>query len=311
MTRTASLNSDLAECRQYYDLVPEHLHSIPSKRKPDDKELWVLFVMLVGLIDRIERVVASINLDKALEQSSSSAMDFFRAAILPRRSLYAELASDLYMLRHPDSQVAALLEGDSEQPIEHIFWLGWQYCENSVNDDPDALASAVDLRDAEVLLFSPFFRPDEWVRNAKDIDPLMGKEIEFLLNSSVRTRLRELAHSFILGNYLAATGLSRSILEYVLIDKAKKLGINPSAQDPDHPGWMKRLGVLVEEFKDAKPALASDMESIVEAGNSTMHPKRNESIALLPLAMREKALTSIGALRRVIDSLYYPKPNAD
>jgi hypothetical protein len=134
----------------------------------------------------------------------------------------------------------------------------------------------------------------------------MGQQIELRLNRSVRIRLRELAHSFILGNYLAATALSRSILEYVLLDRASTLGIDPSAQDPNHPGWMKRLGVLVELFKRAQPALGVDMDAVVEAGNSTMHPKRREAIVLTPFALREKALASIGALRRVIHLLYFP-----
>ena len=307
MTRTASLNSDLAECRQYYELVPAHLHFPSSNRKPSDNELWALFAMLVELIDRIERQLASINLDNALEQSSSSATDFFREMVLPRRSLYSKLASELYLIGHPDSQnVAQPDEGEGRRPIEDIFWIGWQFCENSIADGQDALARPENVRDAEALLFSQFFRPDEWMRNAKDINPLMGKNIEVLLNLTVRTRLRELAHSFILSNYLATTALSRSILEYVLIAKAAALGINPSAQDPKHPSRMKRLSVLVDEFKGAKPALATDLEAIVEAGNATLHPRRNEVIALLPLALREKALASIGALRRVIDSLYYP-----
>ena len=310
MTRTASLNSDLAECRQYYELVPVRLHLPSSTRKPSDNELWVLFAMLVELIDRIERQFASINLDNALEQASSSATDFFRETILPRRSLYSSLASELYLLGHPESQNAAQPDGEGKTPIEDIFWIGWQYCENSIAEGPDSLASLESVRDAEVLLFSSFFRPDEWVRNAKDINPLMGRGIDSLLNVSVRARLRELAHSFILGNYLAATALSRSILEYVLLTKAGALGINPSAQDRNYPKRMKRLGVLVEDFKDAKPELATDMEAIVEAGNTTLHPKRKEVIALLPLALREKALASISALRRVIDSLYYPRPDA-
>ena len=311
MTRAASLNSDLAECRRYYELVPAHLHEASSNRRQSfDNELWVLFAMLVELIDRIERQLAGINLENALEQGSNSATDFFRKAILPRRSSYSKLASELYEASHPGSQNFVPSEGEDRRPIEGIFWTGWQYCENCIAEGDEALASTGSVRDAEVLLFSSFFRPDEWVRNAKDIDPLMGKEIDLLLNSSVRTRLQELAHSFILGNYLAATALSRSILEYVLITKAGTLGIDPSAQNPKFPGRMKRLGVLVDEFKDAKPALAIDMEAIVEAGNATLHPKRKEAIALLRLALREKALTSIGALRRVIDLLYFPKPGA-
>jgi len=310
MTRSASLNSDLAECRQYYDLVPDRLKSPSPDQQSIDGELWVLFVMLVEMIDRIERQLARITLDNSLEQSSGTATTFFRESILPNRSLYSRLASELYVLSHPNAEVFLPTRAAVGSPIEDIFWTGWQYCENSSSDGDDSLASRSDLEDAELLLFSPFFRPDEWLRNAKEIDPLMGSRIDSLLNLSIRIRLRELSHSFVLGNYLAATALCRSMLEYVLIAKASAYGIDPSAHDRNHPNRMKRISSLVDEFSRAVPSLTTDMEAIVDAGNATMHPKRKEVIALLPLAMRENALLAIRALRRVIESLYYPSSGA-
>jgi hypothetical protein len=56
---------------------------------------------------------------------------------------------------------------------------------------------------------------------------------------------------------------------------------------------------LIQNIKDR-------MELIVDAGNKTLHPKKKDQLAFLPTALRHYALTSIDAVRRIIEERYIP-----
>jgi hypothetical protein len=154
------------------------------------------------------------------------------------------------------------------------------------------------------LIYSSFFRPDEWLRNADQIEPVLGVAAEQRIPSNVRIRLKELYRSFILGNYLSAIALSRAILEYALVDRSAKIGINSLSDDPRYPNRTRKLGLLVEDAGEQRPELKLDMESIVDAGNMTLHPKKKDNLVLLPGVLRDYALTSLKAVRGIVEKLY-------
>jgi hypothetical protein len=170
------------------------------------------------------------------------------------------------------------------------------------NLDNSGTYTDADLQVVEDLVYSPFFEPDQWLRNAETIGPVLGPRAGIRVPGNVRVRLREVVRSFILGNYLAAIALSRAILEYSLIDRASTVGIDP--RDPDQPGRNKGLSWLVEDASERWPHLRLPMESIVEAGNQTLHPKKGDNLALLPTALRNYALTSVQAARTIVEELY-------
>jgi hypothetical protein len=135
----------------------------------------------------------------------------------------------------------------------------------------------------------------------------LGKAAEQRIPNNIRIRLKELYRSFILGNHLAAIALARAVLEYALVDRSAKIGINPLSDDPRYPNRTRKLGMLVEDASENRPELKLDMKSIVDAGNKTLHPKKKDNLVLLPDALRGLALTSIKAVRRVVENLYLEK----
>jgi hypothetical protein len=163
------------------------------------------------------------------------------------------------------------------------------------------------LKATERLIYSSFFQPDEWLRNADEIEPVLGDAAEQRIPSNIRIRLKELYRSFILGNYLSTIALARAVLEYALVDRSSSIGINPLSDDPHYPNRTRPLGMLVEDASEKRPELKLDMESIVDAGNKTLHPRKRDKLVLLPGALRDLALTSINSVRGVVVHLYLKK----
>ena len=145
------------------------------------------------------------------------------------------------------------------------------------------------------------------MNNADEIEPILGRAAEQRIPGNIRVRLRELYRSFILGNYLAAIALARAILGYALVNRSANIGINPFSDDPHNPNRVRKLGMLVEAASESRPELRLGMESIVDAGNQTLHPKKKDNLVRLPSALRHLALTSIKAVRGVVENLYLGK----
>lgn len=185
-------------------------------------------------------------------------------------------------------------------PVWNIFATGLDFWEN----DNSEIFSREALGDADRLLYSSFFRPDEWLRNAKSLDPFLGNAAESKIPNNIRIRVKELYRSFILGNYLAAIALARAILEYSLIDKSSKTGVNPLSTDPRYPNRTRRLRSLVNDVSARIPQLQKDMETIVDAGNRTLHQRKDDKIVFLPIVLHELAFDSIKAVRGVVEHLY-------
>ena len=154
------------------------------------------------------------------------------------------------------------------------------------------------------LLFSSFFDPDQWMRNSYELHPVSGEGADRLAPSNIRVRVRELYRSFVLGNYLAAIALTRAILEYAIVDNAARLDINPDFTDQSGQMRTRRLRELVEDLSTRLPILRLPMETIIEAGNRTLHPKQKDRLVLLPDSLRDLALDTINAAREVVEQLY-------
>jgi hypothetical protein len=155
-----------------------------------------------------------------------------------------------------------------------------------------------------VVVYSTFFSPDEWLQNADELQPVLGEKADYRVPSNVRQRVREVYRSFVLGNYLASIALSRAILEYALADRGGRLGIQVYSSDPCFPNRVRRLSQLVEDASERLPGLQFAMESIVEAGNKTLHPKKRDNLVLLPHVVRSLAHDSVHAIREVVEVLY-------
>lgn len=304
MSLEAELNSRLTECQQSYErlgVAGGNLATLNVSEIPQDHRPLIAreFCTLLSAMDEIEHLLRKVRLDGAIQNVAPKPLKIYREKIAPNRKRLVLLIIDLFNLDiELDSEE---FESDAKgSPVWNILASGLDFWET----DESGRYSEDDLKATDHLLYSPFFRPDEWLRNADLTEPVMGRAAEQRIPSNIRVRLKELYRSFILGNYLSAIALARAVLEYALIDRSTEIGIKSSAEDPRHPTWTRKLGLLVDDAVEKLPHLKSQMESIQDAGDKTLHPKKKDNLVLLPFVLRGLALESINAVREVVEDLY-------
>jgi hypothetical protein len=247
-----------------------------------------------------DRLLRQAALDSAAQGIAKKAREFYRTALLPNRERLETLLVDLLDLPDIDIDLKQLRPEPERAPVWNILVSGLDFW----NQDESGEFSPEDLEAADHLLFSSFFRPDEWLRSSQELQPILGEDAERRIPSNVRVRLKELYRSFAFGNHLSAIALARAILEYAIVDRSNALGIDPFTHDPRYPGRVRRLRELVEDASEKVPDLRSGMESILDAGNQTLHPRKKDNLVRLPTALRALALSSIQAVRAVVERLY-------
>lgn len=303
--RADKLNGLLAECQRLYAAI---MHRLPGPQdahlnqlSDEGKRLVVTAIhVLIQDMDTIQGLLKEITLEALPQAVESERIQFYRDKILPKRKGLESLFVEIMDQPNIDLDPRQISHESDAAPVWNILVSGLDYW----NQDQSEMFSAQDLAAADRFLFSSFFEPDQWLRNADELFPVLGGDADRKIPGNVRVRLRELYRSFILGNYLAGIALARATLEYALVDRASQLQIDPFSSDPRHPSRTKPLGQLVDLAAGKLPHLKFQMESIVEAGNQTMHPKRRDKLALLPSALRALALSTTEATRTVVENLY-------
>jgi len=153
-----------------------------------------------------------------------------------------------------------------------------------------------DIQDALDLLEHPSFRPDDWARNRALISPVFaGKPAR--IPAQVRFRLSEIYRAFIFEIWLSVYTLSRALLEYLLIDRARQLGI--SAYEEVLPGRtrVRHLADLVQSASEVHPELLGDMDMVKTWGNRVAHPGKGD---ISFLRSRKEALRCLSAVRTIV-----------
>jgi len=305
VTREGKLNSILAHCEQLYErlrrIIPD-LRTPDLSSIPDDRKRLAATAVYFILEDlkEADRHLRQASMDIPAQGIARKAREFYRTVLLPNREQLETLLVDLLDLPDIDIDLKQLRPEPARTPVWNILVSGLDFW----NLDESGEFSAEDLAAADHLLFSSFFRPDEWLRGFEELQPILGERAEQRIPGNVRERLKELYRSFAFGNFLSAIALARAILEYALVDRASHLGIDPYTQDTRYPGRTRRLRELVEDAAEKIPELRSDIESILDAGNQTLHPRRKDNLVRLPSALRAMAFSSTLAVRAVVERLY-------
>lgn len=304
-SREGALNSRLAECQQIYRRL-EGASTDPSNVEltniPQDRHRFFATAIyyLLRAIEEVEHLLKVATLDSALQNIAPRPLQFYREELAPNRERFERLLAELLDLPEVDLDPKEFHPESESNPVWNILVSGLDYWEM----DESGAFSQEALRATDRLLYSAFFRPDEWLRNAASLEPILGKAAESKIPGNIRIRLKELYRSFILGNYLAAIALARAILEYSLVDRSTKIGIDPLSEDPRHPNRTRRLRLLVDDASERQLALQVDMEAILDAGNRTLHQKKKDKLAFLPGALHDLAFTSAKSVQRVVEKLY-------
>ena len=299
-SREAKLNSLLAESGQLFErlrgVVPDLQSAAASSLPQESKRLAATAgLLLLRNLDEVKQIFRGVTLGDALQEISPSALHLYRETLVPKQQAIEAIVTALLDV---EIDLTKIPPDERNTPVLNVLLSGLDFWKL----DSSGTYTDAELQVVDDLVYSPFFEPDQWLRNAEAIGPVLGPKASIRVPGNVRVRLREVSRSFILGNYLAAIALSRAILEYSLIERAFTVGIDP--RDPDKPGRNKRLAWLVEDAAERQPHLRPPMESIVAAANQTLHPKKGDNLVLLPTALRNYALTSVHAARTIVEALY-------
>ncbi len=299
----AELNSSLAECEQIYRNLENLIHD-PSaidvtELAKEQREIFSgALLYLNDVVESVEELLKQVTLDGAIQNIADRPLRFYREELAPKKAKIEKLLLELLEISVVTIEQNDLRPDSDKTPVWNVLVSGLDFWEA----DESGVFTVRDIKATNRLVYSPFFRPDEWLKNVDELKPVLGGDAERKIPGSVRVRLKELYQSVILGNYLAAIALARAIMEYALVDKGSRIGI--CTADSRYPERTKRLYLLVEDTSEKLPELKIDMESVLEAGNQTLHPRKKEKLALLPNYVRKLAFDSVESTRQIVEKLY-------
>ena len=161
-----------------------------------------------------------------------------------------------------------------------------------------------------------YFNPNEWVANEKDLSPIIVSHDLEDISRDIRLRVEEIYQSFIFGNWMAVIALSRSLLEYSIVDqhdllqiKEKDLYIKDSHGEKKRKRQQLRsLGELIADVKGQHAGLREDMRQINKSANKVLHtppPSNNpfENVRGFP-SKQPAAKECIDAIVKIVSALY-------
>jgi hypothetical protein len=173
---------------------------------------------------------------------------------------------------------------------------------SEVEGDPSAFPFGLEL------LESRYFRPERWVENSARLRPLLVPRDPSKIPMWVQGRLREAYDCIIQDLHLAAIALCRSALEAVVVDRARRFGVETT--EPQSAAF-RRLRVIAEDLSEVLPHLAASFEAVVTSGNQALHAPTKAQRALpiiTPTSAEHFSFQCLLHLRRIVEALYADVP---
>lgn len=309
MTERSEFSRHLALCRQLWneinqvspiDNLEERWQTLPDSTK---KVLDGKFFRLHSHLEEIERIEKQRILDGDIpwQEAGEGLVDFYQEKIRPQferlRSLWLiDFSIDFGKI---GSSSDLSVGSDVASFIQAAIWR----CEGLWEQFPegDSVFTEYAFEEASKLIASNLFRPDRWLKNLEDLRPIVSGKEASKIPLHVRVRLTEICHSFFFGNWLAVKALSRSLLEYEILDCSGGIGILARRDDGK---TTKDIGVLTQLVAAQIPALREKMELVVSHGNDVMHPKKKKGEIPISKRVREEALDCIRAIQEITERLY-------
>ncbi len=303
--REQQLNSVLAQLRELYarlrQLLPEGFGAdhIPTADEQKREIVTAIHFLLLNA-RRVDSLLKGASLDGLAQPMNTELLQWFRERLIPERSEFQKIFLELIGLPNIEIDLDKVHPRTEQAPIWNILVSGLDFWKLNEGEE----FTTEELDSAEHFLYSSFFEPDQWMQNLEELQPVAGEDADRRVPSNIRVRVRELYRSFVLGNHLAAIALTRAMLEYAIVEHAPRLGIIPYFTDNRGRNRTRRLRELVDEISVRMPNLNLSMETIVEAGNRTLHPEQQDRLVLSPDRLHDLALDSINAIRDVVEQLY-------
>lgn len=321
-----TIQRHLAEIAAIYQRITS---IVPPERWPEVSELPDAQRTVVGelsfslgrRIDAVKDMIDQRMLSEEMTISASSQARIFFSDVLPKReeisSLWLDsiglgslslddLDLDMFITAPDSISQQKIVERPLCWYVDNISDLV-QWCVERVDDyledggtNPDIFVNnRIHKQTLTLIRHAQFFQPDKWYERLERIAPIVVPPKR--LPRPVLQRLRELRTCIIVGNSAASTILARSILEYVLLDRAQEYSI----RNTELGGDTKSLGVLVNEFSERLPDLEVAFRSIKKNGDRAVHANVGQKnvVSIYSCGIAE-AYQSWAGLREVLQWLY-------
>ncbi len=184
-------------------------------------------------------------------------------------------------------------ESDGEEDYQEIYF---------DSDDVDFES----LKNILMCLKSNYFDPLGWVERGKQANLLFSSQDVSKYPFRIRARVVEVFRTYVSGYNFACVATCRSLLEFVLVDRAKsntKWKLDPYTVNRKGEKEIKRLSQLCEEFSDISPELDLKLNFIRRKGNSVLHVPTNHKKEEFP-PHNKTARDCLMYVFEVIEELY-------
>ena len=158
-------------------------------------------------------------------------------------------------------------------------------CQEPEQEDGDELVSlyADDLdfevlRSLRLLINSKYFDPQGWMERGKKASLLFSSQDAMKYPMRIRGRVAEAYNAYVSGYNFACIATCRSLLEYVLVDRArsnKKWKFDPYDIKSNGERELKSLYELCENISNISPNLDAKLNFIRLNGNRVLHASSN------------------------------------
>lgn len=262
-------------------------------------------------IDAIETEFKKGVLENASVQQDipRDVLEFYKDRVLPN----LPVIDRAFEIIDPDlAELYCLLDGalipsGAGGKVRFTFNVAIERMEELIEDNPDledsfSVSRANDVLDSKLIEFEP----DSWLDNAGELYPVRTSRKGADIPVHAKYRIIEIYRSYVFGNWLSVLALSRSVLEYVILDNLHKFKISPKYETTIKKGVskQKKLSHLIEEIGERIPEITSSMEEIRDYGNEYIHPKKSRTSKEALFQRKEKAKDCLRHLRNVVESLY-------
>ena len=139
-------------------------------------------------------------------------------------------------------------------------------------DEEDVRRTSLDVVFDTILEES--FQPDDWAANRMSIRPIILGIDESRMPIRIKSRLTETHKAFIFGACMAAIALCRSVVEFVLIERAPRLGFKATYLWHGQSERYLPLEDLISNVVVLRVDLESQLRLLQGTGNRILHPKK-------------------------------------
>ena len=287
---------------KYKDFVSsEHLMSLsdfvllPEAARERIRGLAADLVREIKLADE-NLIQFKLRAELPITKADKNEITFFEDNVLPNIFKLDVLASD-------DSELELMLEldktfegidlssddGNHNPPDVYKFTLlrtinELLYHEPEQEDGDELVSLYTDdldfegLRSVRLLINSKYFDPQGWMERGKKASLLFSSKDAMKYPMRIRGRVVEAYNAYVSGYYFACIATCRSLLEYVLVDRARsntEWKFDPYDIKSNGERELKSLYELCENISNISPNLDAKLNFIRLNGNRVLHASSN------------------------------------